>query len=117
MERSFGGITLDTSRLAVGVSGGPDSMALLWLLQDWCAKQGKDLHVLSVDHGLREEAQQRAEDIDLASFLDAKGAAWIRSIYDMQLTDLVSTYPEANFVIERAFRGEIRNKLFEDLED
>jgi hypothetical protein len=66
---------------------------------------------------LREEAQQRAEDIDLASFLTAKSAAWIRSAYDIELTNLVSTYPEANFVIERAFRGEIRNKLFEDLED
>ena len=66
---------------------------------------------------LREQAVQRAKDIGLVSFLDAKGAAWIREAYDIELTNLVSTYPEANFVIERAFRGEIRNKLFEDLEN
>jgi hypothetical protein len=67
---------------------------------------------------LREQAEQRAEDIGLTGgFLDAKRAAWIRTAYDIELTNLVSTYPEANFVIERAFRGEIRNKLFEDLED
>lgn len=66
---------------------------------------------------LREQAVQRAEDIGLVSFLDAKGAMWIREAYDIELTNLVLTYPEANFVIERAFRGEIRNKLFEDLEN
>ena len=65
----------------------------------------------------REQAQQQAKDFGYTTFLDAKGAAWIRNIYDSRLTDLVSTYPEANFVIERAFRGEIRNKLFEDLEN
>lgn len=66
---------------------------------------------------LREQAVQRAKDIGLVSFLDAKGAMWIREAYDIELTNLISTYPEANFVIERAFRGEIRNKLFEDLEN
>lgn len=66
----------------------------------------------------REQAQQQAKDFGWrAGFLDAGGAAWIRALYDSRLTNLVSTYPEANFVIERAFRGEIRNKLFEDLEN
>lgn len=54
--RSLGYVLSDVSDLAVGVSGGPDSMALLWLLQDWCSKQDKTLHVVSVNHGLRAEA-------------------------------------------------------------
>jgi len=56
MARTFGSRFDDVDALAVGVSGGPDSMALLWLLRGWCAALGKVLHVLSVDHGLREEA-------------------------------------------------------------
>jgi len=56
IARSFAGALDDFSALAVGVSGGVDSMALLWLLQRWCADHSKVLHVLSVDHGLRDEA-------------------------------------------------------------
>ena len=54
MVRSFESAFSGVAAVAVGVSGGPDSMALLWFLQEWCAAQGKALHVLSVDHGLRE---------------------------------------------------------------
>ncbi len=58
IEKDFSTTIEKQKALAVGVSGGPDSMALLWLLQEWCSLQGKDLHVLSVDHGLREDAQK-----------------------------------------------------------
>jgi len=50
--------------LAVGVSGGPDSMALLLLLAAWRARLGElapEIHVLSVDHGLRAEAKDEVE--------------------------------------------------------
>ena len=57
MKADFTALLDGQSAIAIGVSGGPDSMALLWLLQEWCAKQGKDLHALSVDHGLRVEAK------------------------------------------------------------
>ena len=39
--------------VAVGVSGGPDSLALMLLLADWVRAQGGRLTVLTVDHGLR----------------------------------------------------------------
>lgn len=57
MKYHFDGVFNAANALAVAVSGGADSMALLWLLQEWCAVQDKDLHVLSVDHGLRAAAQ------------------------------------------------------------
>lgn len=51
--------------MAVGVSGGPDSMALCFLLSQWCAaREGAGpLHVLSIDHGLREESAQEADAV------------------------------------------------------
>jgi tRNA(Ile)-lysidine synthase len=49
-------------RLALAVSGGADSMALLHLMAEWRAEgEGKpDLTVLTVDHGLRAESREEA---------------------------------------------------------
>lgn len=48
---------LPSGRLGVAVSGGGDSVALLHLLQAW---GGRDLAVVTVDHGLREESAEEA---------------------------------------------------------
>lgn len=45
---------------AVGVSGGPDSLLLAWLLKDICCKHKVPLLGLIVDHGLRPESGQEA---------------------------------------------------------
>lgn len=50
----------DVPALAVGVSGGSDSLALLALLAQWrtlLGDEAPELTVLSVDHGLRDEAR------------------------------------------------------------
>lgn len=44
-------------RLAVGVSGGGDSVALLAALVRYCEDKGIELHVITVDHALRSEAK------------------------------------------------------------
>lgn len=43
-------------RLAVAVSGGPDSMALALLADDWARARGGTVLALTVDHALRPEA-------------------------------------------------------------
>jgi len=48
---------------AVAVSGGPDSMALAYALSQWCVKNNIMLHVLTVDHGLREESKREAQKV------------------------------------------------------
>lgn len=59
-------------RIGVAVSGGPDSTALLVLLDRWTRESpaAPTLHVLTVDHALRPEASREADAVvDLATRL------------------------------------------------
>ncbi len=49
--------------IAIGVSGGPDSMALCKLLSHWAAPQNIIVHAITVDHGLRTESADEAKQI------------------------------------------------------
>jgi len=44
----------------VGVSGGADSLALVWLLKNWCENRGLGLFALIVNHNLRESSAGEA---------------------------------------------------------
>ena len=57
MSDEFG---LDYSRVAVAVSGGADSMALLNLLNGYIKEKGGKLTALCVNHHLRAEADEEA---------------------------------------------------------
>ncbi len=47
-------------RVVVGVSGGADSVCLLFVLSEWAAKYGLELYVVHVNHGIRKEAGEDA---------------------------------------------------------
>jgi tRNA(Ile)-lysidine synthase len=51
--------------LVLAVSGGPDSIALMWLAARWRRglKKGPRLIAVTVDHGLRREAAREARDV------------------------------------------------------
>jgi tRNA(Ile)-lysidine synthase len=49
--------------VAIAVSGGSDSLALLLTAHDWAKVSGRDLLVLTVDHGLRPEAVDEAKGV------------------------------------------------------
>jgi tRNA(Ile)-lysidine synthase len=53
------------SGLVLAVSGGPDSIALMWLAARWRAalSRGPQLLAVTVDHGLRAEAAREARDV------------------------------------------------------
>jgi tRNA(Ile)-lysidine synthase len=52
-------------KLVLAVSGGPDSVALMWLAARWrrSLKRGPDLIAVTVDHGLRREAAREAREV------------------------------------------------------
>ena len=60
-------------RLAVAVSGGPDSLALVLLAEGWARQRGGAVHAVTVDHGLR--PQSAAEARSVAGWLAARGIA------------------------------------------
>lgn len=49
--------------VAIAVSGGSDSVALLLCAHDWASRAGRDLLILTVDHGLRPEAAEEAASV------------------------------------------------------
>jgi tRNA(Ile)-lysidine synthase len=59
--------------VVLAISGGPDSVALLWLMARWrrALARGPRLIAVTVDHGLRAEAVREARDVKrLAKSLD-----------------------------------------------
>ncbi len=57
------GIDLAKPRLAVAVSGGADSMALVLLVSEWVRAQDGEVVGLIVDHGLRPESKVEAQRV------------------------------------------------------
>jgi tRNA(Ile)-lysidine synthase len=63
----------NAAALVLAVSGGPDSVALMWLMARWrkALSKGPELVAVTVDHGLREASAREAREVKrLAHTLD-----------------------------------------------
>lgn len=63
-KRLFAGLN-NAQALVLAVSGGPDSVALMWLVARWqrSLARGPRLTVVTIDHGLRSEAAREAREV------------------------------------------------------
>jgi len=63
-RRLFAGLK-SAPALVLAVSGGPDSIALMWLAARWrrSLSRGPALTVVTIDHGLRREAAREAREV------------------------------------------------------
>lgn len=60
MEAFFRTYGIEDQVIAAGVSGGADSLALVWQLKQWAERNGRRIVALTVDHGLRRESREEA---------------------------------------------------------
>jgi tRNA(Ile)-lysidine synthase len=81
-------------RVAVGVSGGADSMALCLLVDAWARRRGVAVTALTVDHGLRPEAAAEARQV--GRWLAARGI-------DHAILSITAPRPSAG--LQRVARG------------
>lgn len=51
--------------IAIGVSGGSDSLALVFLANEWAKRKNGKVVALTVDHGLRQESLAEAKEVSL----------------------------------------------------
>ena len=87
--------------LILAVSGGPDSVALLWLAARWrrTMKSGPVLMAVTVDHGLRPDAAREARDVkQLATSLDIPHRT-LRWTGDKPSTGLPAAAREARYLL------------------
>jgi len=87
--------------LILAVSGGPDSVALMWLAARWrkAMKRGPALIAVTVDHGLRTEAAREARDVKkLAATLNLPHRT-LRWIGDKPATGLPAAARQARYAL------------------
>lgn len=60
MEDFFKTYEIKDKVIATGVSGGADSLALVWQLKQWAELNRRKVIALTVDHGLRPESREEA---------------------------------------------------------
>jgi len=92
------GLLAGGGAVVVGVSGGPDSLCLLHVLNRWREVYGIELHVAHLDHRIR--GQESTED---AAFVARLAAEWeLPAIIEAQ--DVPKLAREGNLAVEEAAR-------------
>ncbi|ANT62750.1 tRNA(Ile)-lysidine synthetase [Salipiger sp. CCB-MM3] len=98
------------SDIALAVSGGGDSMAMLTLAHNWTHVWGVRLHVVTVDHGLRPEAADEARMVAQTCAELGWPHSTLRWNWDGQ-GNLMDAARRARLSLIGGWRGDIRDVL------
>lgn len=98
------------SDIALAVSGGGDSMAMLALAHSWARVWGVRLHVVTVDHGLRDESAAEAEMVAAECAALGHAHTTLRWHWDGQ-GNVMDAARRARLNLIGAWRGEIGHVL------
>ena len=63
---------LPGDRIVAGISGGPDSVCLLYLLKELCREKGANLLAVHVNHGIR-GAEAEADEVFVQKLCEKEG--------------------------------------------
>jgi tRNA(Ile)-lysidine synthase len=96
--------------IALAVSGGGDSMAMLALAHDWARVWGLRLWVVTVDHGLRPESAAEAEMVARECALLGHPHAVLRWHWDGQ-GNKMDAARRARLALIDGWRGRVRHVL------
>ena len=103
----------DGPHLAVAVSGGADSMALVLLADNWVRGQGGGVTALTVDHGLRRASEMESvcetlAELGLPSYMSQASGMTQKLVGDLNLS---AQYPGGTPTDAEHLAGEILKRL------